>query len=439
LTSLRSRLGLGLVLSLICMLGLLWIMTAISVRHLMESQLQSRLAHDGENLLGGVDFSADNRMALDTRRVQGIYQQPYSGHYFIIESGKQTLRSRSLWDETLPPVEVRVGETRVEYMTGPRQQPLLVWSRGFRKQGRQVKVQVAEDLADMQAGIRSLQWNMLAGTTLVVFLVWIIQRYLIRRSLRTVSAAASDVVRLEQGKIDSLPEQVPDEIRPMVEAINHLLQRQQQRMQRYRESLGNLAHAIKTPLTLVQQLARDDSYPIDPTVREQLASYSQQINNLVDKALRRARLAGDSVGTRHFDLQRDLPALVDTLQRLYRDKTIEFEQDIAAIRDLPLEQQDGMELLGNLLDNAWKWARSRIRLTIQAQDGIRIIIEDDGPGVKADDIQSLVRRGQRQDETLPGYGIGLSIVKNLAEDLGGQVEFVNSDLLGGLRVVIRLS
>lgn len=439
MTSLRSRLGLGLVLSLICMLGLLWIMTGISVRHLMESQLQSRLAHDGENLLGGVDFSADDRMVLDTRRVQGIYQQPYSGHYFVIQSDKQTLRSRSLWDETLPPVEVRVGETRIEYTTGPRQQPLLVWSRGFRKQNRQVKIQVAEDLADMQAGIRSLQWNMLAGTTLVVFLVWIIQRYLIRRSLRTVSAAASDVARLEQGKIDSLPEQVPDEIRPMVEAINHLLQRQQQRMQRYRESLGNLAHAIKTPLTLVQQMARDDSYPIDPTVREQLASYSQQINNLVDKALRRARLAGDSVGTRHFDLQSDLPALVDTLRRLYRDKTIEFEQDIAAIRDLPLEQQDGMELLGNLLDNAWKWARSRIRLTIQAQDGIRIIIEDDGPGVKADDIQSLVRRGQRQDETLPGYGIGLSIVKNLAEDLGGQVEFVNSDLLGGLRVVIRLS
>ncbi|MCG6935123.1 MAG: ATP-binding protein [Proteobacteria bacterium] len=439
MNSLRSRLGLGLVLSLALMMGMLWLMAGISVQHLMETHLASRLAHDGESLLGGLDFSTGNKVVMDSRRVQGIYQQPYSGHYFVIESGEQTLRSRSLWDETLPRSNVQVGETRVDYLTGPRQQPLLVWSGGFRKQDRVVRIRVAEDLADMRAGVRVLQWNLLAGLVFAVLVLWFIQRYLIRRSLRSVKDAANDVSRLEQGKISSLPEQVPDEIRPLVQAINRLLLSQQLRMQRYRESLGNLAHAIKTPLTLVQQLARDESHSIDTTLREQLTLYSEQINDLVNKALRRARLAGDSVGTRHFDMNRDLPALVDTLQRLYRDKAINYEQNIDTAIDLPLEQQDGMELLGNLLDNAWKWARSAVCLCIREQGGIRITIEDDGPGVNVDDIQSLIQRGRRQDENVPGYGIGLSIVKSLVEELGGQIEFSNSDLLGGLRVAIRLS
>lgn len=441
MTSLHSRLGLGLVLSLILLMGLLWGLAGVSVQHLLEKQLQTRLAHDGENLLGGLTLGKDDSLSLDPRRVQGIYQQPYSGHYFVISVGSQSLRSRSLWDTTLPPVEVGVGKTRVAYLAGPRQQPLLVWSGGYRKQGRTVRIQVAEDLTEMQAGIRSLQWNLLGGAVLVVFLLWLVQRYLIRHSLRSVGTAVDDVARLERGEIRSLSEEVPDEIRPLVQAINRLLRRQQQRMQRYRDSLGNLAHAIKTPLTLLQQLARDETHHMDATTREELVRYSEQILELIDTALRRARLAGSSVGTRHFDIQRDLPALVETLQRLYRDKAIEFEQHVDNITDLPLEQQDGMELLGNLLDNAWKWARSRICLVIEPKENgvIHIRVDDDGPGVDPDQLEVLAQRGRRHDENRPGSGIGLSIVKSLVEELRGEVRFANSDLLGGLRVVIRLS
>ncbi|HID49090.1 MAG TPA: HAMP domain-containing protein [Chromatiales bacterium] len=441
MTSLRSRLGTGLVLSLILMMGLLWILAVISVQQLMEAQLLTRLAHDGENLLGGLEPERGGTFSLDARRVQGIYQQPYSGHYFVITVGQQSLRSRSLWDATLPPTRVAVGETRVTRVTGPRQQPLLVWARGYRKQGRTVRIQVAEDLTHVQAGIRTLRGNLLLGSVVMVLLLWLVQRFLIHRSLDSVSVAAKEVARLEQGEIRSLPEQVPDEIRPLVQAINHLLRRQQQRMQRYRESLGNLAHAIKTPLTLLQQLARDETHGIDAPAREELLRYSTQISDLIDTALRRARLAGSSVGTRRFDVRQDLPVLVDTLQRLYRDKAIEFRQGINGVTTLPLEQQDGMELLGNLLDNAWKWARSRIRLDILKDEdgGIRISIEDDGPGVNASERKELARRGHRHDENRPGHGIGLSIVKGLVEELGGETGFTNSDLLGGLRVVIRLS
>ena len=436
--SLRSRLGLGLLSSLVLMIALMWLITGASVRSLLEEQLASRLAHDSESLLGGLNIDADGRAALDARRIQGIYNQPFSGHYFLLQVGGQVIRSRSLWDESLQPEQVGVGETRLSYVTGPQQQPLLLRSSGFRKQGRVVRLAVAEDLVTLEQGTRRMQLRLLGWSLAVVLLLLLIQRYIVVRSLRPVAAAAEDVARLEQGEIRELGEQVPDEVLPLVHAINLLLERQRQRLQRSRDAIGNLAHAIKTPLTLLQQVAREQAAADDSPAGAQLERYSAQISGLIDQSLRRARLAGDSLGSGRFQLQQDLPVLMDTLQRLYRDKEIRFRQQIDAVRSLPLEQQDGMELLGNLLDNAWKWARSHVDLTVRGAAGIEIVVEDDGPGVDHALLQSLVQRGVRQDEEAPGHGIGLSIVKSLVQELRGSIEFSRAPTLGGLRVTVRL-
>jgi signal transduction histidine kinase len=156
----------------------------------------------------------------------------------------------------------------------------------------------------------------------------------------------------------------------------------------------------------------------------------------VDKSLRHARLAGDSLGVSHFDLRTDLPLLVDTLNRLHRDKKITFQNQSGELAQLPIEQQDGMELLGNLLDNAWKWARSIVQLTVRQDAAWRICVEDDGPGIDAEARKQLAQRGMRQDENIPGHGIGLSIVKTLVEELGGTLEYSTSKTLGGLQVCI---
>jgi signal transduction histidine kinase len=437
-TSLRSRLGLGLLSSLILMLGLLWLITGASVRSLMEEQLASRLAHDGESLLGGLNISADGQPVLDAQRIQGIYSQPFSGHYFLVAVEDHVIRSRSLWDETLQLPQLGVGDTRLSYITGPQQQPLLLWSSAFRKQGRVVGLAVAEDLRALRAGTRRMQLRLLGWSLAVVLLLLLIQRYIVVRTLRPVAACAHDVARLEQGEIRELGEQVPSEVLPLVHAINLLLQRQRQRLQRSREALGNLAHSIKAPLTLLQQLARDKVAADDQVACQQLERYSRQISGLIDQSLRRARLAGDSLGASHFQLQRDLPVLVDTLNRLHRDKAVHFQQQLNNVTTLPLEQQDGMELLGNLLDNARKWSRSQVHLTIRADAGLEIVVEDDGPGVDETLLQSLMQRGVRQDEAAPGHGIGLSIVKSLVQELNGSISFSRSPALGGLRVEARL-
>jgi signal transduction histidine kinase len=437
MTSLRARLGLGLVSSLVVMIGLLWLTVGISVRTLMEDQLASRLAHDAESLLGGLSVDSAGHASLDARRIQGIYQQPYSGHYFQVDVEDEVLRSRSLWDAVLPVPQVALGETRVDFITGPQQQALLLWTRGFRKQDRMVQIAVAEELDAMLAAMQGFRLRLAAWSLTLLLLLLLIQRYIVVRSLRSVSAAADDVVRLEQGDISALDERVPDEVRPLVAAINKLLQRQQQRLLRSREALGNLAHGIKTPLTVLQQLVSEKIPPGDVEAHAQLQRYNRQINEQVDTSLRRARLAGDSLGASHFDLRTDLPPLVDTLNRLHRDKSIVFRQHSGDSVTLPMEQQDGMELLGNLLDNAWKWAHSRVLLRVEHDTQWRVIVEDDGPGIDAAGLQLLAQRGMRQDENIPGHGIGLSIVKSLVEELGGTLQFRASSL-GGLQVCITL-
>jgi signal transduction histidine kinase len=436
MTSLRARLGLGLISSLALMIGLLWLTVGISVRLLMEEQLASRLAHDAEALLGGLSIDDAGHASLDSRRIQGIYQQPFSGHYFQIAIEDEVVRSRSLWDEVLPIPRVALGETRMDFITtGPQQRPLLLWTRGFRKHNRLVQIAVAEELEAMRAGMRDFHLRLAAWSLALLFMLLLIQRYIVVRSLRSVSAAADDVVRLERGEISALDERVPDEVRPLVAAINKLLQRQRQRLLRSREALGNLAHGIKTPLTVLQQLVSEKIPVDDVDTHAQLQRYGRQIKEQVDKSLRRARLAGDSLGTNHFDLRKDLPLLVDTLNRLHRDKSIVF-QHTGEAATLPMEQQDGMELLGNLLDNAWKWARSSVRLTVEQGEEWQLLVEDDGPGIDAAGLQLLVQRGMRQDENIPGHGIGLSIVKSMVEELGGALQFQASQSLGGLQVCI---
>jgi signal transduction histidine kinase len=436
-TSLRARLGVGLVLGLVLTIGLLLLIAGLSMHRLMEHQLASRLAHDGDSLLAELELREDGTLFLDSQRIQGIYRQPFSGHYFLVDVDGRQIRSRSLWDETLPVPQGVAGTIGLAHIDGPAQQPLLLWTGVFSKQGRLVRLAVAEDLEELQVGARRMWWQLSGWSALMVAFVLLGQRALIARSLRPVADVVEDVARLERGEVSALREEVPREILPLVQEINRLLERQRQRLLRSRESLGNMAHAIKTPLTLLQQIASEQIHGADQATHAQVEQYIHTINELVDTALRRARIAGDSLGAGRFDVGKDLVVLVDTIGRLHHDRQIRLEQRPGGIETLPLEQQDGMELLGNLLDNAWKWARARVRLTLEGTPAAPVVtIEDDGPGVDEPNLHELMQRGVRQDENTRGHGIGLSIVQSLVEALGASISFERSAELGGLRVSV---
>jgi len=175
------------------------------------------------------------------------------------------------------------------------------------------------------------------------------------------------------------------------------------------------------PKQLLQQIGQGAEGNVSVTISDEDQIYDASVLPAVD-ARKQVRA-----------LQQDLPALVDTVSRLHRQKSIFFRQDLNHIKQLPIEQQDGMELLGNLLDNAWKWARSTVYLNIKDSMPMLITIEDDGPGVEAAELNSLTQRGVRHDESRPGHGIGLSIVSSLVAELGGTTEITRSVTLGGLK------
>ncbi len=437
--SLRANLNLGLLVTIIVLAVVLWALIGIAVEKITGEYIQTRLEHDAESLLVATEFDPDGKLNLDEKQIQNIYHRPFSGHYFIIQSGNNTRYSRSLWDETLTvPKNSQAGSKVISRQSGPRNQSLLVRRQRYEKQGREVLIVTAEDVSHIAAQIHRFRKQFGASILLIIIVLLAAQSAIIHFTMRPVRQAQQAIGRLESGQTSQLPENVPTEVLPLVREVNRLLQRQQQRLERSRHAMGDVAHAIKTPLALIHQWyeSLDES---EQQRHEQVLQQIRQIRQRVDSELKRARLAGDRRSHKRFHLQQDLEPLLDTLQRLYHDKTIEPEVHNAGDVLLPLEKEDATELLGNLLDNAWKWANSRIRLAFAEQDErLSITIEDDGPGIDPQQATTLLQRGQRQDESISGHGIGLSIVKQIVESYNGTLQLDRSEQLGGLRVIVQM-
>ena len=270
---------------------------------------------------------------------------------------------------------------------------------------------------------------------LALLAIVLIQRYLLRRGFRAFDRVQDEVRQVSAGRLARLQEPGPLEIRPLTAEVNRLLERMQQRLQRSRLALGNLAHALKGPLSL---LTRDlDALPMPEEDRRRLSGQLERVGALVERELKRARLAGEG-GGRHFVPQRDVPELLQVLRQMYRERDLEIASGDLPEAALPLDQEDMLELLGNLLDNACKWARQRVDLQISLGEGLVITVADDGPGIAEDEREALLRRGGRLDEQEPGHGLGLAIVRDLVDAYRGTLALGRSASLGGLAVSISL-
>jgi signal transduction histidine kinase len=239
---------------------------------------------------------------------------------------------------------------------------------------------------------------------------------------------------LEQGDRAQLDTDVPQEVAALVHEVNWLLKALDQRLQRSRNALGDLAHALKTPLTVLQQLPREDALKSQPEICHILQTQTNNMQSIMERVLKRARMAGAGPTLAKFDINQEIPALIKVLQSMYRDKnlTISFVAPETGI--LLIDREDMLELTGNLLDNACKWAKSRINLYFDINHDVRLIVEDDGPGVSDVDIATLTQRGTRLDEAVNGHGLGLSIAQLIAEQQGGQLNLRRSNDLGGFCV-----
>lgn len=436
--SLSRRLSWGLVLSLIVILAVQWLVVSVAIRHLIENQMASRLIQDGESLLAGLHFDDDGVFHIDPKRVNTIYQRPFSGHYYVISVGLQRQVSRSLWDEDLLIPKINAGIDVRLTQDGPQRQTLLSVTHGYQKQGYLINILVAEDMAPFRAELRRFQWlyGLASGAILLVLLL--VQSLIVRRALSPLKALSANLARLERGEVDRIVVGVPSEIAPTIAELNRLLATMGKKTRRSRESLGNLAHALKTQLAVLTQVGREPEIETLPTVKQALENAVEAMRVIVERELKRARLIGDMLPGRRVHLRDEVSMLVQTLQLMYVDKPLQIEWQVAAGAQFYGDQEDLLELLGNLLDNACKWARARVRLTVQTGDDVLFTIEDDGPGCAPDLMQQLTQRGFRADESKPGSGLGLAIVRDIVESYGGALEITRSETLGGLSVAVRL-
>jgi signal transduction histidine kinase len=435
--SIQSRLATSLLLSLIILMLAQWIIVASSIRRLSEQYIVSRLIHTSDMLAAAVNLS-NQQPALDTTRIDPLYSQPFSGHYYKITVGDTSFRSRSLWDETLPALHSTIGTHVISYITGPQNQSLLLLGMAYDKQGKTIQVIVGEDISGLEQDIDILLYRHATVSLLILALLIALQVFLVRRNLRPLERIRTNLQNLESGIIDALDENVPTELLPLVREINIRIKAVQQRLQRSRNASGNLAHALKGPLTVLRQLANDINLQQHSELRDSLLQHTSAIQQIIDRELKRARLAGSAVGGKQTQLLPEIQTLLQLLNAMYRDKNIAIHHEIPAECVTTMDREDLHEMLGNILDNACKWAQGKINLIIQCQQGLTITVEDDGPGIPEDQRNTILSRGQRLDEQTEGHGLGMSIVTDIINQYGGSMELSQSQTLGGLLVTIRI-
>jgi len=436
--SLQSKLSFGLTLSLITLFTTLWFLISFSIQYLAEDYISSRLQHDAEMLIGNIQVDKTGQVKLDESSINPVYRQPYSGHYFLILSRQQNLSSRSLWDQQLQHTKLKPGEQFTQFQNGPDNQSLLVLSNGFSKQGINLTITVAEDLNPVKSNIRQFRIRFAIVAIIMLLLLVALQAYILRYSLKSLFLIRTELQALQHGEVDQLNENVPTELGPLVNEINHLLGAMEQRLRRFRDALSDLAHAIKRPLTVMQQLTDNNKNTMPDELNKGLVKQVTEINQLTDRILKRARLAGHHHSGSRFSFAHDLPELIETLKMMYRDKGITIEVVKQEEVYCPIDREDMLELLGNLIDNAYKWAKQKVKITIAVNAVLTICIEDDGPGADPQQFQSLDKRGVRLDEKTHGYGFGLSIASDMVSEYQGTLSFSTSKALGGFRVDVSL-
>ncbi len=407
-----------------------------AVRSIGEAYVLTRLEHDAESLIAGFGQSPRGQMRLREGRITPIYQQPLSGHYFTFLLNESTvLRSRSLWDETLPVTPTEPGAVSVGELPGPGGQRLLIRTAGYAKGGQHFTLLVAEDLAPITRQIRHFQLGALGLLIFALLAVLLVQRFVLRRGFRGLDRIRAEMQQVSSGNMQQIADLGPSEIRPLTTEVNRLLRQLQQRLQRSRQALGNLAHALKAPLSLLTQDV--ESLPLANNDRQRLAARLERIRQLVDRELRRARIAGEGPGQR-FVPAAHVPELIDAVNQLYRERSLEISTSPMTGAMLPLDYEDMLELLGNLLDNACKWAARRVHLEITLNEAVTMSVADDGPGLAREAHDTLLQRGSRLDEQGRGHGLGLAIVRDLVDDYHGRLQLGCSTQLGGLEVRVTL-
>ncbi|MES5814116.1 ATP-binding protein [Pseudoxanthomonas sp. Soil82] len=430
-----------------------------------EANLRQRLKSYAMAYADNIDFGRDGSLYTPELGPDPRFHRPGSGLYAEVVMPNAHWASLSAEGPLLPEVAGQL-EPRQERFDGPlamtqvdgsegevyRYGIGLVWAERGPDNEFPYSIFVMEDAQTLAAQVRVFRaalWVYLGGAGLILLLLQVV---ILNWSLRPLQRVIAELVRVQRGQLQRMSERHPRELEPLTESINALIDSERENLDRQRNTLADLAHSLKTPLAVLRtQLdAGEGKGPREAGLREdvlrqELDVQLKRMNDLVSYQLARAASGGHKLFSAPVPIESTAEEIVRGLEKVYAAKNVLCEFDVAPGVQFYGEAGDLQELLGNLLENGFKWARHRVLLTARPapgapnrRAGLQLAVDDDGPGIAPEDVAKVLQRGVRGDERVQGHGIGLAIVQDLVRDYRGELQVSRSPELGGARFEVTL-
>ena len=409
----------------------------------LDRRTADELNHTARLLAGGVGFDESGEIVVEQPPADPRYAAPYGGLYWQIESsGKKPLRSRSLWDRTITlpqsPAEDMAHHATID-LAGFDGRKLIAVFRTVRIASAPGKplvvITVAMDRKQLAASREMVLRLLPLSIGALGVLLTIAMAAFVRRALSPFRALRADLQAVREGREARLRGGYPSEVQPLVDDLNRLVAQQEDALSRAQTQAADMAHGLKTPLAVLDALARRIEQP-HPALAAELDEQSLAMQEQVSRTLARARSAA-TVGLqrRRTPIAPVVDQLVSAMKRLPGSERIVWRVETPADATYPSSEGELLEMLGNLVDNARKWARGTVTVAVATgpADGT-ILVEDDGPGMEPTEMVAI-DRGRRWDEAAPGTGFGLAITRDLATATGSRLRLSTSSS-GGLCAAI---
>jgi two-component system sensor histidine kinase PhoQ len=452
--SLNARLLLAATLVLAAFLGLTGFTLDQAFQRTALSATQDRLQGQVYMLLSAAQFEAPEKRMMPTSLPDPRLSTPSSGLYAQLtrDDGTTVWRSLSMLGLTIA-VErpTRMGVPIFGTATASDGTPLFTltfsvrWEGKRRNDERVYTVQVAESRQEYDNQVQAFRRSLSTWLAVSALVLLAVQALILHWGLRPLRRVAEEVGEVESGRKESLSGDYPTELQRLVINLNALIRNSKANLERYRRALGDLAHSFKTPLAVMRSAADTGGRVEDlrETVREQVS----RLDNTVQYQLQRAAASGRSALATPIAVEPVVNKVVQSLAKVYAGRKLQFDVTVERGAEFFGDEGDLLEIVGNLAENASKWAARRVRIRAGAGAGaktsrrpLELIIEDDGPGIPADQCKTIFERGYRADTAVPGHGIGLAIVRDLVYEVyHGKLTVGRSEDLGGARVVARVT
>ncbi len=439
--SLTTRLTLAAGIALIAFLGVTGLVLDRAFSESARDAVRDRLQGVVFTLLAAAELTTDGELFLPDASPEPRLSRPGSGLYAHVVGDTLSWDSSSMVGNNLVwPQAVGVGQS--QFLLPSESEGMFVLSQGVAWESQSgldvpFTFHAAESILAYEgqmAEFRRSLWGWLGAASLLLLLV---QSAVLRWSLRPLRNVAADLARVQRGETDTIEREYPLELAGLTGSINTFIGAERKQLARFRNALADLAHSLKTPLT-VMRTALDGKPADDP---ELLRSQVGRMDDIVSYQLKRARTSGHATFARPIPITQTAEGIVQTLEQAYRDRQIRCDFDIDPKARFFGEAGDLSELLGNLLENAFKWCEGQVLLTAVllpglARPGLELRIDDDGPGIAEDQAEKLLQRGVRGDEKIDGHGIGLAVVREMVDAYSATMSIGRSDL-GGAQILIR--